>query len=149
MGLKCSHNAFTGTYSAFNRFRQIVAHSVGGSSPPHYIMNEDGSFFIKNDGLVKHEGLDENQFYFDNEIINEEDNPGFFIFMRHSDSEGNIAPDDCIKVADDLEKYVLPKADNYVAGGHLEGTGSVHEVTLKFIEGCRLAAKNGEYLEFG
>ncbi len=35
MGLRCSHDAFHGAYSAFNRFRQFIAAAIGGSHPPH------------------------------------------------------------------------------------------------------------------
>ncbi len=36
MGLRCSHDAFKGGYSDFNRLRQAVCKTLDGDHPPHY-----------------------------------------------------------------------------------------------------------------
>jgi len=63
MGLDTTHDAFHGAYSAFNRFRQIVCRAIGGSFPPHFLMNKDGSLVRNMRGhLVKNTDLDDKFF---------------------------------------------------------------------------------------
>lgn len=131
MGLDCSHDAFHGVYSAFNRLRQIIAKAADGSFPPH-----------------ENKELDDNLWYW-GDSFSRKTHPGLFVFMQHSDCDGDIAPDDCIKVANDLES-LLPKIEKYGAGtGHIMVQSGYGPVTKKFIAGCRLAAKNNEMLTFG
>ena len=85
MGLDCSHGAFRGAYSAFNRLRQAVAKAAGGSYPPH----EKGS------------GLDDRRWYVGDEY-NKESFPGLWEFLGHSDCDGEIDPEMCKLVARDL-----------------------------------------------
>ena len=61
-----------------------------------------------------------------------------------SDCDGEIAPEDCAKIAERLQSLIklLPKGDS---GGHI---GDYRDKTQKFIDGCRLAPKNNEPLEF-
>lgn len=130
MGLDCSHNAFSGAYSAFNRFRQAVAKAAGGSSPPH----ED-------------KALDPGWWYIDDQYT-QKTHPGLFAFMNHSDCDGEIFPAMCINVADDLEELLPEIAKQGTGGGHLERDGGLEAVAKRFIEGCRKAAEAGEDLLF-
>lgn len=133
MGLDCTHGAFNGAYSSFNRFRQAICASFGGSHPDH----EDKS-------------LDNGRWYWGKKDIEPEHEEALNFFFCHQDCEGDISPEMCKKVADALES-LLPKLKPFeekYGGGHIEATGGLIAVTQKFINGCRLAHKENETLEF-
>ena len=135
MGLNVSHDAFDGAYSAFNRFRGIIAKAMGGSWPPHEDKN-----------------LDDNLWYYDDENFSEKTQPGLFELMRHSDCDGYITPGKCKKVADELED-LLPKLEQLqethgLGGGHIENSRGYVAVAKRFIAGCRLAHESKERLLF-
>lgn len=136
MGLDCSHDAFSGAYSAFNRFRQAVCKAMGGSFPPHETdRHEDGDV------------LEPDKWYWGTGF-NEETHPGLFVFLAHSDCDGEISPEDCTKVANDLET-LLPKVEALGSGGgHIERDGGYGAVCRRFIAGCREAAKDNEPIVF-
>lgn len=116
MGLDVSHDAFSGAYSAFNRLRQIVAKSIGGSFPPH-----------ENKSL----GLDENSWYWGLEH-DPESTPGIAEFMSHSDCDGEISPEVCVQIADELEA-LLPKIAEVAPAelsGHVARAGGYVEVVI-------------------
>jgi hypothetical protein len=133
MGLDVSHDAFSGAYSAFSRFRQVVAKAMGGSYPPHDDKELERHMWDWGDGFK------------------EETHPGLFIFMMHSDCDGEITPEDCIKVAVELEQ-LLPEIKRISTSleewGHIARNGGVVEVTKQFIKGCRAAAAASEPLKF-
>ena len=138
MGLDCSHGAWTGAYSAFNSFRQVVCAANGGSFPPH-------SKYDKN--------LDPDMIYFkveDGVGVEADVSDGLMEFLMHSDCDGEISPELCGKVADDLEK-LLPKIEAMTGtpwSGHVQRDGGYVAVTKRFISGCRKAAAKKEPLEF-
>lgn len=86
MGLDCSHNAWSGAYSRFDRFRSAICTATGGKWPKLFSGNE-WSF---------------------GEGYSEETHPGLYALLTHSDCEGVLAPTQCSQVADELEK-LLPK----------------------------------------
>jgi hypothetical protein len=129
MGLDCSHDAFHGAYSAFNRLRQAVCRAMGGSFPPHEDKTLDLAFWYLGDGY----GPDTH--------------PGLLEFLSHSDCDGEIAPEMCVRVADELEA-LLPKVSDDGAWGHLARDGGYVAVLEQFIAGCRDAAAAGEPLRF-
>lgn len=133
MGLDVSHNAFSGAYSSFNRFRKFVLKSIGGSWSPH----EDKS-------------LDDDRWYWDDNF-DMRSNEGLYEFFTHSDCEGTIDPVMCKKVADALEA-ILPKIEELAqkeeSYGHIARDGGYVEVTKRFIAGCRLAHKRRQKLKF-
>ena len=136
MGLDCSHDAFTGSYGAFDRFRKAVVEAMGGSWPPHEKTHPDTG-----------EKLDDNMWYW-GDGYSRKTHPGLFIFLSHSDCAGSISPDACRMVADELEE-LLPKLDIMGQGtGHIAAQGGYGAVCRKFIAGCRLAASRNEDLEF-
>jgi len=149
MGLDCSHDAFHGAYSAFNRFRQVVAHAMGGSFPPHWKVHPSGELVLDDRGLpIYDESLDDKMIYYDTDGITPEQGPGLWLFLRHSDCDGEISPEDCRKVADEMEA-ILPDIEKAgEGGGHIAARGGFGEVARKFIRGCREAAANNEPLEF-
>ena len=130
MGLDCSHDAFHGAYSSFDRFRQAVAKAIGGSFPEHKDRELDPQMWYWGDGYSK------------------ETHPGLYVFLCHSDCGGDISPEDCEKVADELE-VLLPAIESQGSGaGHIERDGGYGAVTRRFIKGCRLAAEKNERLDF-
>lgn len=135
MGLDVSHGAWTGAYSAFNRFRQAVCQALGGSFPPH------------NPHDAKAKKLEPDYWYWGPEA-NPEEWPGLAIFLAHSDCDGEISAEDAANIANELER-LLPKIEALPIGaGHIQRDGGIRKVTLRFIEGCRAAAKAGQPLEF-
>lgn len=129
MGLDCSHDAFSGAYSAFNRFRQEVCRAIGGSYPPHQDPDLDLLTWYWGDGY------------------RENTHPGLGILLSHSDCDGEISPEDCLSVAEDLEA-LAEKMPDYGGGGHLERSGGYRKVAQRFAAGCRLAHEACESLEF-
>ncbi|RYI30558.1 hypothetical protein EVU96_09080 [Bacillus infantis] len=133
MGLDTTHNAFHGAYSAFNTFRKFICESIGGSFPPH-----------------KDKTLKDGYWYF-GEGYNTETHKGLTEFLAHEDCEGEISPEMCKVVADELESilpYVEERARTIEAHGHILRDGGYVAVTKRFIEGCRLAHERNEPLEF-
>ena len=139
MGLDCSHDAFHGAYSAFNRFRRSICYVIGGSFPPH----------DKNNHLLwsDEDKPDENIWYWGHGYSHET-HPGLAIFLSHSDCDGEISPEDCIKVANDLEPLIPRLAELGSDWGHIASAGGFAEVCQKFVDGCKLAASLGEPLTF-
>lgn len=140
MGLDCSHGAFRGAYSAFNRFRQAICYVIGGSWPPH----------DKHNNLLwsQDKQPDEDSWYV-GKGYSQETHPGLFIFLSHSDCDGEISPEDCLKVANDLERLIPRLAELGADWGHIAREGGFAEVCQKFVDGCRKAAEAGEPLIFG
>lgn len=80
MGLDVSHDAFHGSYNEFNRFRQVISWVTGGSCPPHWLYNKDGTFLRDDKGDVIYDtSLDNNLIYF-GDNVNEKDTPGLVAF---------------------------------------------------------------------
>lgn len=134
MGLSVSHDAFDGASSAFNGLRQIVARAIGGSSPPH---------------VDKEKCTDEDMWYFDGPY-SQETHPGLWIFLNHSDWDGEISWLDATAVAKDLEQ-LLPEIAKQEDGthNHIQRVGGYVAATEKFIAGCRAAFSLKESLMFG
>ncbi len=148
MGLDCSHDAFHGAYGAFNRLRQLVCFVTGGSFPPHYKRNADGSLIYSKGSQIAilDDSLDPNLIYFGKDLPADS---GLSIFLSHSDCDGDISPTMCSRVADELEA-LLPKISSIDSGGsgHILSQGGYTAVLTKFIAGCREAASKNESLLF-
>lgn len=114
MGLDCSHDAFHGAYSAFNRFRQAVCYVIGGSYPPHDKTNR----FLWTPEVEP----DPDAWYWGHGYSHET-HPGLGIFLNHSDCDGEISPEDCLKVAKDLEPLVARLSELGVGDGHIARGG--------------------------
>lgn len=126
MGLDTSHGAFSGAYSAFDRFRAAVAKAAGVHWPRGFDNDYDIGF---PEGFKK-------------------SNPGLYEFFRHSDCDGYIAPKTCASLAAEMEA-LLPKLDEQDgAWGHIARAGGFSEVAKQFIRGCREAARKKQKLEF-
>lgn len=135
MGLKVSHNAFEASYSAFNRFRKFVLISIGGSYPPH-----------------EQKDLDSDRWYWETDMpFSSETHKGLKEFFCHSDCDGEITPEMCKVVADELDSilpYIKTLEEKEPATGQLLAYGGYVQVTKDFIAGCREAHRKNEPLEF-
>ncbi len=146
MGLDTSHDAFHGAYSAFNSLRQEVAHAVGGSYGPHWLRAHNGELARDKNGYpITDTSLDPDRFYMPDEMTREE-YPGLWEFLMHSDCDGEISPEMCVKVANDLESLLPDMPEG--GAGHIAARGGYREVLRKFIVGCRAAAAEGVPLDF-
>ena len=138
MGLNCSHGAFDGAYSAFNRFRSSVAAACGGSHPPH-----------SEEWCKKHPHLsDQELWYCDDDEVPKAYRSGMTALLSHSDCDGCLTVEQATKVAIFL-RWVAPKMTDETVG-HLEKYGpKMGDVALNFAKGCELAVAERELLEFG
>ena len=152
MGLDTTHGAWHGAYSAFMRWRRQIARAAG--FPPLDLM--EGFFSAespvsgnpfwkqyeedKKSGFV-HDGsvwasLPISWEYFKNDPLT--------ILLHHSDCDGEIAWEDCGKIADRLESLIplLPQGND---AGHI---GNWRDKTQTFVDGLREAFRAKENLEF-
>lgn len=142
MGLDATHDAFSGAYSAFNRFRQMVAKAAGGSFPPHDIPLHIG-------GEV-YEKPDQERFYIPGKWEQYQiDKPGLSAFLISNDCEGSFPPELCKHMADELE-VLIPEVEKMDAGdwGHIGRDGGYVAVLKRYIAGCRAAYEAGETMEY-
>jgi hypothetical protein len=140
MGLDCSHDAFHGAYSAFNRLRQEVCKAAGGRFPYY---SEEDKIYLRDVQKVEH--ISDGRWYVPDEVSREAW-PGLYIFLEHQDCEGVISPADCKLVADDLTKLLpLISAEGH---GHLARDGGARAVVQQFIDGCLKAHDANEELIF-
>lgn len=136
MGLDCSHGAFSGAYSAFNRFRQSVAEACGGSYPPH-----SQKFAAR---VPRCSPLD---WYWTESEVPPEHRGAARLFFDHSDCDGSIAPNDAARVAAFL-RWAAPRMAG-VCDGHLSDFKRIGDVAIRFADGCEEAFAAGEPLVFG
>jgi hypothetical protein len=149
MGLDCSHDAFHGAYSAFNRLRQFVCAATGGSFPPHWIHGPTGEILKDDNGSTRYRTDIPANYFQCGDDFHRDEWPGLYEFLAHSDCDGEILPSMCVMVADDLER-LMPKmkALHWESHGHIATRGGFIEVVKKFIAGCRAAAAANEPLDF-
>ncbi len=93
MGLDCSHNAFSGAYSAFNRLRQFVCAATGGSFPPHWMYGPNGEILRDPDGATRYHTQIPSDRFQCGEGYTRDKWPGLFEFLTHSDCDGEISGD--------------------------------------------------------
>ena len=130
MGLDISHDAFSGSYGSFNRLRQTVAKTMGGSFPPH-----------------DNPSLDHDQWYV-GDGVSEAAFPGLWAFLKHSDCDGEIDAKTCACLAIELHR-LLPSIDNFGTGsGHIQRDGGYGGVARQLIAGCNAAYAANEPLVF-
>ncbi|MFF5994258.1 hypothetical protein AAGS61_05825 [Lysinibacillus sp. KU-BSD001] len=144
MGLSVSHGAFDASYSAFNRFRRHILRSIGGTFPPHETTDME-KYDLKSDYWY---------WYVDdmgNKTYSYETHPGLYELFSHSDCDGEIQPNMCKILADELESilfHIKMLEKKEPATGQLKERGGYVQVTKDFIAGCRLAYSKNETLNF-
>lgn len=133
MGLDCSHEAWHGAYSAFDRWRNKIA-EVGG-----YAL-EKGEYGIEYPALNWDIYTEKNLW---GDWKKQPADP-LLVLIVHYDSEGVIHPAQAEPLARRLEELIdkLPEEKD---PGHI---GDWREKTQKFIDGLRRAYEAGEDLEF-
>lgn len=134
MGLDCSHDAWHGAYSAFDRWRQKLAEVAG--LPPLDLM--DG--FYGSRCRLKYPDID-SKLPISWDCL--KPSP-LHELLSHSDCDGEIAPDRCGPIADALEA-LIPLLPDEEDTGHI---GIWKEKTAQFVKGLRAAAAAGEPLDF-
>jgi hypothetical protein len=126
MGLDVSHGAWHGAYSAFHRWRLKLA------TLAHIPLHRMEGYYRE---------LPEDQDRAPVLPLTWESLPPdpLHILLEHSDCDGDIAPEDCAKLADRLEELLplLPNEDD-----------DWRNKTQRFIDGLRLATSRNEPLEF-
>lgn len=156
MGLDCSHNAWHGAYSAFMRWRRMVAQVAG--LPPLDLME---GFYqpLTGRGLgvpTLYHGIHTNEpAYGGRPHLAELDDclpikwgclkpSPLHELLSHSDCDGEIPAKRCESIAKALEVLVplMPESDG---GGHIKNW---RDKTQQFVDGLRAAAVAGEPLEF-
>jgi len=141
MGLDCSHDAWHGAYSAFNRFRQSVAKACGGSFPPH----DPGYADVDDLGRV----ILGDQWYYETSVVPGCHLAGMTAFLGHSDCDGVLTPAECVQVAAFLRWAACRIPTTPVSAATLHITWRPRDAAIRFAEGCEAAAQAGEDLEFG
>ena len=157
MGLDTSHNAWHGAYSAFMRWRRMLAQVAG--LPPLDLMEGFYEPLGSPGGQVTlYYGIETNMPAYGPDSqpylasIDERlpirweclKPSALHELLYHSDCDGEIAADRCGPIADALEE-LIPLLPDESAGGHI---GNWREKTAQFVSGLRLAAEKGEPLDF-
>ena len=113
MGLDFSHCNARWSYSGFGRFRNRLADQIGFKEYEHICTTDDPRYEkIKDDGLLP--------------------------FLAHSDCDGGLTTEECLKVAPRLRELLSSWSDD--DRDKING--------LELCEGMELAASKNEILEF-
>lgn len=118
MGLDTTHNCWHGPYSSFNRFRHSLAEQIGISLDDYCGYNDNGT---KDLGKIKHD---------------------IRPLLNHSDCDGHLTPLQAKRVAKGLDN-ILNNLNNEIQFDY----NFVEKIT-EFRDGCLLAFKNKEKIEF-
>lgn len=124
MGLRVSHNCWTGSCGAFNDWRRKLASAIDIELDKMEYFSLYGTPWAS----LPHDPL--------------------YILLTHSDCEGNIAVKHLIPIANRLEELMpkLKEQDQRCPG--LPDFLTAVATTEKFIAGLRLAAELGERVKF-
>lgn len=136
MGLDTSHDCWHGAYSAFTRWRNILAETAGYE-------------VVVMDGYIPQPKIVAAAYWTDKNFQGEwPDGPPedpLLILLVHSDCDGVIKAAHAPFLADRLERLLPEIAEDLDGGGHV---GFARETTQKFIDGLRAAADAGEDVDF-
>ena len=129
--------AWYGSYSAFNRWRDTVAKSAGYA----FTETKDSFGLTRDTVLIDWGHITEANLYGDWETLPSDP---LLVLIAHSDCEGEIQPEHTGPLADRLES-VLPDLPSELDRGHIGDWGAT---TRKFIGALREASKTGQKVEF-
>jgi hypothetical protein len=136
MGLDCSHDAWSGAYSAFHRWRTTLAEIAGYD----LVETESGARFAS--PVINGNWSPDN---YQGHWGGRPPEDPLLILLVHSDCDGEIEPKDCHWLALRLET-LLPKLVEMGDGtGHIRNWATTTE---RFINGLRSAYELDEPLEF-
>lgn len=140
MGLDCTHDAWHGAYSAFDRFRKMLWDASGGEL----------GYYERSEGINEHGPACWAQEWpescFEGEWAEYPEDP-LLVLMIHSDCGGAIKHDITLRLAERLEE-LAPLLPAYGAG-HLSPPNHPRERAFQFARGLREAHAEGEDLRFG
>lgn len=139
MGLDTTHDAWSGAYSAFTRWRHALARAAGYEVAP---VGEHG----RETTFIDWGHTEDRNYYGEWDLIpcSTKGPDPLLLLIIHSDCEGHIEPEHCALLADRLVQ-LLPSLADRDLGGHV---GDLTATTQRFIDGCRAASAAGERLEF-
>ena len=155
MGLDTTHDCWHGAYSAFHRWRCMIAKAAG---VPLLLM--DGFYSDRDRGMGLRTSLKYATAGADSIWTRSLQGDLFdwlpiswdalkpdplHVLLSHSDCDGEIASKDCGPIADRLEALLPALEEAGDGGGHI---GHYAEKTRTFIAGLREAAERGENVEF-
>lgn len=143
MGLDVSHGCWRGAYSAFSAWRTKIAEVAG--FPPLCLM--DGHWYLGSMGdPIKYSPEWMQEYIVKSLPIKWEpySSDPLSILLHHSDCDGEIDWEDCLKIAQRLDEiiHLLPEEDD---PGHI---GNWNLKTQRFIDGLRLAHELKENVIF-
>lgn len=152
MGLDISHDTWHGAYSAFHRWRSVIAMAAG--LPPldlmegFYSKDSNNPLTLLNYKYPIGDELDMAHLrrIFEQLPIKWESLKPMHLheLLYHSDCDGEISYGKCGKIANELEA-ILDKLPDGEGGGHI---GNWRDKTKQFITGLRDANKKKQTLHF-
>lgn len=134
MGLDVSHNAWSGAYSAFSRWRDALAKAAG-----YTLATLEGDY--RETILIDWGHVVEKNYYGDWDTPPTDP---LILLIAHSDCEGQIKVEHLAALADRLDE-LAPLLEGQDGGGHL---GNTANATRRFANACRTALAANEPLEF-
>jgi hypothetical protein len=140
MGLDTTHNCWHGAYSAFGRWRQMMA-EVAGYAVWDVMVGRPGSAYPKPAVMIDWGHVTEANLMGEWEATPADP---LLVLIAHADDDGRIYPEQARPLADRLEA-LLPLLPATPGLGHV---GDWRVTTQRFIDGLRAAAAAGEPVEF-
>jgi hypothetical protein len=128
MELDTTHDAWQGSYTAFNRWRGRLAEVAGYEVVAGWDISVDWESITEDNAL----GLWEET----------PDDP-LLVLIAHSDCQGAIYPEQAHRLADRIEGLIPHLPD-----GTADQIKDWRGMTQQFVDGLRAAAHNGEPVEF-
>lgn len=139
MSLDVSHDAWSGGYSAFGRFREWLAHQVG---IPLLAMDGFGGSFTMTQGIGFNVTRSATCRAIPWDILKPDP---LHVLLNHSDCDGEISVHDLPGLEERLREVGAAAWRDGIAD--VEHREHVQEC-LRFAEGCRRAIEAGEPLDF-
>lgn len=143
MGLNVSHDAWTGAYGAFGRWRQHLAEVAGYAVAKVQWLPADAWDGPRDTVLIDWGHITKANRQGEWTEAERPKDPLIYL-IAHSDCDGVIHPVEAALLADRLQE-LLPLLDESKSGGHIQ---SMRQKTGQFIAGLRDAVSRDETVEF-
>ena len=136
MGLDTSHEAWSGAYGAFTRWRHKIAEAAG-----YEIAKVEGQYGPSDTVLIDWGHIQEKNYSGEWDEIPSDP---LIVLIAHSDCDGVIHPEHAAPLADRLEELIplLPEGE---APGHVRDW---RDKTRQFVDGLRAAVAADEDVDF-